>query len=63
MSLKKQEKKLQQTLKNKQIEYEEANRSVKNTKIKEMDIEIEELEEECKRLSSILIEIMQNPES
>jgi chromosome segregation ATPase len=60
-SLKKQEAQLQEQLKLKQLEFEDATKSVKNTRLREMDIEIEELEEESKRLAAILAEIMQGP--
>ena len=61
VSLKKKEKELLDVLKQKQLEYDDAIRSVKNTRLKEMDCEIEELEEESKRLGAMLAEIMQGP--
>ena len=60
-SLRKKEKQLLEQLKHKQMEYDDAIRSVKNTRLKEMDFEIEALEEESKRLSAILADMMQEP--
>ena len=60
-ALRKQERLLQEKLAEKELEREEAMRSVKNTRLREMEVEIEELEEESKRLSSILSEVMQRP--
>lgn len=61
-SLRKRERKLEDQLKSKQKELEDSLKSVKYTKIKEMEIEANELEEECKRLNLIFLELMQNSE-
>lgn len=60
-ALRRQEKQLQEKLAAKELEREEAMRSVKNTRLREMEVEIEELEEEAKRLGAILAEVMQRP--
>ena len=61
-SLRKQERKLEETLKIKEKDLEDSLKSVKYTRIKEMEIEAEELEAECKRLNLIFLELMQDSE-
>lgn len=60
-ALKRQQRQLEDKLRAKELEREEVMRSVKNTRLREMEIEIEELEDESKRLSTILAEVMQRP--
>lgn len=59
-ALRRQERQLQEKLAAKELEREEALRSVKNTRLREMEVEIEELEAESKRLGAILAEAMRH---
>jgi len=60
VSLKKKQKKLEETLTSKEQELRDSLKGVKHTKIQEMEIEVQELEKECQRLNSIFTELMQN---
>lgn len=49
-----------ETLKIKEKDLEDSLRSVKYTKINELDLEAKELETECKRLNLVFLELMQS---